>query len=477
MILLTGIILLIKILDFIYLFQIKEYRFDRFRSMLFEEGILKVFYLRKPRLPAKSVRNMLLTLLSAIATILFFWLQLAFFNSFQQNIVVVFVSPVIALSLVVCSVIVTKPLAYLKRLNLITQAKQKINRSKAQCIGISGTYGKTSTKELLYQMLSTKFPVAKTDDNMNTDVGVAISILKNLQESTRYFIAEVGGYKRGEVRRASEIFWPHFAVITAFGNQHLDLYGSRENLVATESEILPLLPKDGIAYINKDLPEFNEITKSLRCTVRTFSTSDGSSDISIRRIKESDDGLSITATVVLKQKEQLEIETHLIGRHNVINLLPCIGLCLDLGMKKQEILSAIAGLKQVKGRLSLHKGFMATTVLNDASNSSVEGFIAAIQTAERFPHTKKLMISKGIIELGKEKETSYNQVINALQETSLQLLTTDALFKKLDHKNQVEIFADEAAILKNLLESSDSNTLLVIEGKFTKRFVEKVILL
>lgn len=467
---------LIKVVDLCYLFQIKEYRFDRFRSTLFEEGPLNILYLRRPRLPAKSVRNFLIF---AVA-ILIVWIVLTLHRELWYSVGIVaitlLISPVLALLSVTLGVLLTKPLAYAMRRRTIVQAVKKLqSHTPMVTIGISGSYGKTSTKEFLYQMLSTKYHVAKTDANKNTDVGVAQSIIRNVTPDTEFFVAEVGAYKKGEVRTASQVFRPQNAIITAFGNQHLSLYGSRENLIEAEGEILELLPENGTAYINKDIYSFIHTSKRTKAAVTSFSTTTTDADISASDIR-LDPNDRLTAQIRY-QGHSFRITAPLVGSHNIENLLPCIAFCLDHGMTRAEVAAALKKLQPIVGKLSTHQGPGESFILNDTGNSSLHGFLAAISAISDMTYRKNVIISKGIIELGKEKESSYKQIVSTIANRPIQLFTTDRLFKKYDTTNQVVVCRSEAEILAKIQPYHTRSSLILLEGKFSPVVAKSLILL
>ena len=469
-------IAIVKIIDLCYLFQVKEYRFDRLRSTIFEDGLISTLYLRRPRFTAKSVRNVLILGLSTALLVCSLWIYLQFWTNLWIIALVILLSPFASFLFVSVAVLLTRPFAYALRSQMVRQATALIKRRPdIVSIGISGSYGKTSTKEFLHQMLSTKFVVAKTDDNKNTDVGVAQSILKNVKTNTKYFIAEVGAYRQGEVAKATRVFMPQNAIITAFGNQHLDLYGSRENLIKAEVEILEYLPSSGTAYINADIYSFAHTAKRTKARIVSYSVTSDQADISATNIRLNPQK-NLAANISYLKKD-LEIETELIGSHNIANILPCIAFCMDQGMTKAEIISAVKQLKQISNKLSVHKGVKGSRILNDSGNSSVDGFIAAVNTVIDQNYRKNIILSKGIIELGKEKESSYKKVLNSIANRPIELYTTDKLFKKYDSTNQVKFLSSERALLDLALQNLDASTLLLIEGKFTPSVLKELILL
>lgn len=438
----------LKIFELIYIFQIKEYRFDRMNAFFHDNGFNTLIFFHKFKLPAITPRNILLVISSYL--FLFFYLFLLINSLFILLFISVFIFPFISFFLVSLSVLLTNIISNLKKQTIISAAEKKIKNSKAVFIGITGSYGKSTTKEFLYKILSEKFKVAKTDENMNTDLGVALSIIKNLKKDTEYFIAEIGAYKIGEIKDVCNLINPKYGILTSIGNQHLDLFGNRQNLIQAKSELIQSLPKNGKAYINSDFPEFEQVKKSAKCPVVPFSTNK------------------------LNHFKRYLNETSFLGKHNLLNLLPCISFTLNLGVEKAKIIKAVKNLKNILHKLSVHKGINGSTILDDSYNSNLEGFLAAIETSKLFPQKNKIVVSQRIIELGEERKSSYQKIIETLNKSELVLYTNDKLFKELGVQ-KINYNPDLKELVERISKISDKSTLIIIEGKFPYVFIKQLL--
>lgn len=451
----------------IYLFQIKEYRFDRFFSSLKEFGVYKLLYTFNVERPAITVRNILLVLIVAL---MMFVISYAGFINPMAISTVAFIgpfAPIGALLMVGFSVALTSIPAHVYRSSIIKQAKAKMKHSKAIVIGVTGSYGKTSVKEYLYHILSSKYNVAKTDKNMNADVGIALSILNNITDDTEYFIAEFGAYKRGEVRTSAHFVPIYHAVLTPLGNQHVDLYGSREALIDEETYILTQVPAEGTIYVYDSAPDI----PSLVGKKITYGLSDKADIMATDVIPTSH---QTTAHATYKGRT-LTVKTRLLGAHSIANLLPAIACALDLGMSIHDIEQAIQTIKPLEGKLSTHCGPSGSIVLYDGLTANIDGFIAALKTMSLFPQQKKIVITQGVIELGVEKRASYQRVIDSLNKYNSVLLTTDLLFGELSDHKRVMTFNDVSSLLKHVLSEADKDTLILIEGKFANTVIKQLI--
>src|SRR3989344_501533 len=188
----------LKSLDLLYLFQTKEYRLDRILSFFREENILKILYFRMIRMPAITIRNLLIAQ-GIFFNIIPLYLLLKPLSSTLVLAFLIF-SPILALLTMLLGTLLSEIPVQIYRRLIIFRARQMVKSSNAVFIGITGSYGKTSTKEFLYQILSQKFKVAKTEKNYNSDIGVSLSILKYLKPETEYFIVELEAYKIGEIK-------------------------------------------------------------------------------------------------------------------------------------------------------------------------------------------------------------------------------------------------------------------------------------
>lgn len=459
----------------IYNFQIKEYRFDRLVSFIKEKGIWFFVVPERFYLPKKSVRNRNIVIISSIL-LSFYFFEVWFFIPFQITRVVFYLlSPIFSIPFVILGVLYTATIVKRKREITINEAIEKINKSKVVFIGVTGSFGKTSTKEFLYKILSSKYKVEKTDENQNTDIGVAMSINKNLKDSTQYFIVEMGAYKQGEIEEICNIVHPKYGILTGLSNQHLGLFGSKDNLISAKSELLKSLPKDGKAYVNADSVGYEKAIKDLNCSVCLFSMEDTSNktDITVANFSNRD-GLS-EAVISYKSSNNSEsnfvINTKLLGIHNFSNLLPCIALSYDLAVSKEQIEKIIQEIKPVEGRLSMHLGLCGAKYIYDGYSSNVKGFLAAVDVLGSTNHAKKVLITKGIIELGGDKGNSYEDILKKSHELGIKIITTDTLFKELDKKGIVFLVKSEKDILKYINQNVASESIVLIEGRFTDKFV------
>ncbi len=454
----------------LYYFQIKEYRFDRFISYVKEKGLVWMFFQNKFVFPSRSQRNILIILFS-------YTLFVVSFNLFTIPLLLLFWVTAVSIVSIYLGVLITQPLSKFIRQKTVSAAIAKLSKHNVQVIVITGSFGKSSVKEYLYEILSKQFNVAKTDKNQNTDVGVALGVLNNIKDDTQYFIAEVGAYTKGEI--ASVVSWlkPSYAILTGIGNQHLDLFGSKENLINAKLEIAATLSSDAPFYINADTIAPSDIKSRLNHeNIISYSMYSALANIYFRSVTKIKDQTYDCIVFYYPNNSHMEenfvyeFHTNLTSEHMLLNLLPCISLASDLGMSKEQVEAAVSELQPIENKLTVHKGINNITFINDSYNSSVDGFSAAVKYLSTFDQHDKFVLSKGIIELGSEKLPSYKKLLSQLTDSNIDLYTND---KDFGNQENVWYFKNESDLLE-MINKLPADSVVLIEGRFTKKFMKSI---
>ena len=280
------------------------------------------------------------------------------------------------------------------------EAKDKIAaRDDLIKIGITGSYGKTSTKFILGTILSEKYDVLVPPSSYNTPMGLTRVIREQLTDAHQVFLAEMGAKNIGDIEELVGLVHPKYGIITSVGPQHLESFGTIENVAATKYELIEGLPKDGVAFfpddhgITREMYERTELKKVL------FST-DGDADVRAENIRLTKDGCEFD---VVTASGRFPVKTELLGVHNVQNILGCIAIAIELGLSEEEIERGVKKIKPVEHRLQLIKGGGGVTVIDDAFNSNPAGSRMAIDVIASFDG-RKIVVTPGMIELGEIEE-------------------------------------------------------------------------
>jgi UDP-N-acetylmuramoyl-tripeptide--D-alanyl-D-alanine ligase len=298
---------------------------------------------------------------------------------------------------------------------------RKMLRPGLIIIGITGSYGKTSVKNYITQLLSLKYNVLATPASFNTPMGVVRAIRENLQPSHSVFVCEMGARHIGNIKELCGIVKPGYGVLTAIGPQHLETFKTIDNIANTKFELIESLPPDGEAFLSWSYPKIRE-RALIRPSTRYAAVTDtaccpqrGDLDIYAENLSADANGLSFDVVVngaghgaaselPFSEGERERFTCALLGRHNAENVTAAIAVALKLGISLKELVPAVRLLKPAKHRLEMLPKGDGLTVIDDAYNSNPEGAAAALEALSMFSGTK-VIITPGMVELGEREES------------------------------------------------------------------------
>lgn len=305
------------------------------------------------------------------------------------------------------ALLINTPVEKLVYLHFKTKAMKKLKSSpNLKIIGITGSYGKTSSKNILSEILNVKYNALPTPKNLNTFNGLIMTINNHLDKFTDIFIAEMGAYVKGEITRLCKLVKPQYGILTKIGTAHLETFGSQENIQKGKFELIESLPSDGFGVLNGDDPL--QVEYKLKNKVKTIWIGIENKDVDVRatNIKCSNEGT--TFDVIFKDdKKKYPFETKLLGKHNVYNILAAIACGREFEIEVKDLQRAVKGVKPIEHRLELKKigNFYQ---IDDAYNSNPVGAENACEILGMMPGMK-IVVTPGMIELG-EKEDEYNKI-------------------------------------------------------------------
>lgn len=305
------------------------------------------------------------------------------------------------------AMIINTPIEKCVYLYYKTKAQNKLRQmSNLKIIGITGSYGKTSSKNILGDILNIKYNALPTPRNLNTYNGLIMTVNNYMDKFCDIFIAEMGAYVKGEIAGLCKLVKPKYGILTTIGTAHLESFGSEENIIKGKFELIESLPSDGFAILNGDDPK--QVNYKLKNKVRTIWTGIKNKDVDVlaTNIKCSNKGTSFD--VVFKgDDKKYHFETKLLGNHNVYNILAGIACGREFGIDIDDLVKAVQNVKPVEHRLELKKlgNFFQ---IDDAYNSNPVGAANACEILGMMPGMK-VVVTPGMIELG-EKEDYYNKI-------------------------------------------------------------------
>ncbi len=269
-------------------------------------------------------------------------------------------------------------------------------------IGVTGSYGKTTTKHYLYRILSEHFDTLMTPGSYNTTLGVVRTVREMLRPYHQVFIVEMGAKNVGDIKEICDLVEPWGGIVTAVGPQHLESFKTIENVQATKFELVDSLPADGLAVVNNDFEKIaDRPVGNVRCLRYAVKNTEGA-DWLARDIEYGHDGTRFTAVEVATGHE-IALKTHLVGECNISNLLAAVAMAHELGVPDDRIAYAVDKIEQVEHRLSIKRVPGGLTIIDDAFNSNPVGSAMALDVLAAMAPGKRFLITPGMIELGDEQ--------------------------------------------------------------------------
>jgi UDP-N-acetylmuramoyl-tripeptide--D-alanyl-D-alanine ligase len=311
---------------------------------------------------------------------------------------------------------------YLKRRVLTRAMDMRRSHPHLTVIGITGSVGKTTTKELIAHLLRPLGALA-TPIHVNTEMGVAAWITKTLRDepgdSKRILIVEMGAYRPGEIALLTSIAKPTIGVMTYVGAQHVALFGSMEAIIKTKGELLRSLPENGHAFLNKDNDAFDAFQGMCRCPVTSVGT-DPHATIVGYDVEEVPEGIRFRA---LEESFTIPLQ----GTHLIANVLLAIAVAQHLGVPLKQIQESLRTFRPL-GRTFEVIEMGGVTVLDDSYNSSPMSVQAAIDWAARQPQEEKILLAEGIIELGPEEAKIHRSIAEKAAKVFSRVFVADSHF-------------------------------------------------
>lgn len=269
-------------------------------------------------------------------------------------------------------------------------------------IGVTGSYGKTSTKHYLQRILSESFETLMTPGSFNTTMGVIRTVREYMQPYTEVFICEMGAKQPNDIKEICDLVHPEIGIVTAVGPQHLESFKTIECVQATKFELIDSLPADGLAVLNDDFEYVANRQVDNVEAVRYAVSNTGASAYKAENIVYSPQGT--TFTVVCPDGTTLDLRTRLVGECNISNLLAAVIVALRLGVPRTKIAYAVEKIEQVEHRLNIKRTPGGLTIIDDAFNSNPTGSAMALDVLASMTGGKRIVITPGMIELGDSQD-------------------------------------------------------------------------
>lgn len=350
--------------------------------------------------------------------------------------------------------------------------------SSLKVVGITGSYGKTSSKNILNDILNVKMIATPSPQNFNTTYGLIRTINEHLDKFSEVFIAEMGAFKIGEIKELCDLVKPKYGILTRIGVAHLESFGSRENIQQGKFELIESLPSDGVAVLNMDDPYQTSYKLKNHCKVIWISINNEKADIIAKNIKLSH--LGTTFDVYFKKDDKTySFETKLLGNANIYNILAAIALGSEFGLSIEMLKIGVKKVQPIEHRLELKK-YGNINIIDDAYNSNPIGSKMALDVLAMMPG-KKVIVTPGMIELGSEQYQYNNEFGGYIADVADYVILIgeeqtkpiyDGLLKKKYKKENILILNDVKQAFVEMSKFQDKETYVLLENDLPDIFNE-----
>ncbi|RRA96173.1 UDP-N-acetylmuramoyl-tripeptide--D-alanyl-D-alanine ligase [Bacillus pacificus] len=333
-------------------------------------------------------------------------------------------------------------------------------------IGITGSNGKTTVKDIIGGILSSTYRVHKTKGNFNSQIGLPLTILE-MKRDTEFLILEMGMSEKGQIRNLSRIAQPDVAIITMIGQSHLETLGSREEIAKAKFEIIDGLNDDGLFLYNGDEPLLSQNINMLGIESKSFGGK-YTNDLFPTNVQLDEYGVHFKLN---NTKIQYDVPLH--GKHNILNAIVGIAVGQFYKVPIEKIQEALQQINITQMRFQFLTAKTGFTIINDAWNASPSSMKAAIETLQKLnAYEKKIIVIGDMLELGKEAKTYHREIGKMLNEESIQYVFTYGALseivaeeaRKNYHTGKVQSFDNKDEIAEEVLKVITKKDVVLLKG-------------
>lgn len=457
------------------------YAFYLLGASIYERDFRDYFWV----LPKFSRRTAILFFLLVIFDVMF--LGFMVYQGIKANL---YFGPLISVLLfeivfpvVFCFVVmIFKTISFFVRKILARKAERKIqNQKDLIVIGISGSYGKTITKEFLYQLLSQKYKVLKTPRKVDNIDDIIYVVNNKLKKSHNIFIAEIPAYKRGEVRKICEIIKPKIGFITGISEQRVSLFGNIKNIINTNYELINNLSGEGVGIFNITDKESQQLFKRASIKKYSYSCSEEKGDVFCKNILFGKNYMSFD---IVSWKGEEKIKLNFSNKQSIENFLGATTCALLLGMTNSKIKQAAQKIVLPEGLMSKRKGRNGTIVIDDTFSQTPNGFFAALDSIKNY-NGKKVVICSCLSELGKASSVVHNNIGKKIGEVcDLAIVVTPFFFEEIKlgalsadmDVKKIYFLRKPRKILNTIKNYVKSGNIFLLEGDISYKIKKELIM-
>lgn len=375
---------------YLTILQLEGYDIARFLRWLIKGGVFN---------PTETKIKLVVTAkvkLIAIVTFVIGLLILLYIYKINNNLLLLTFSTIFLFLntyiLIILSTLVLKPLDYFFRIYEILTIKKRLSSCRElKVIGVTGSYGKTSTKEILYQLIKDKFKTLRTPESFNTIAGIKKSLHYELDNSYELLICELSAYQKGDIKRLCGILNPTYGILTGITTQHLERFGSLPNIIKTKFELYDYITNKKNVILN--INSINVVSEIANRHLENMSEYLKATDISFSK--------SGSKFEIKYKNKSYKVSTKLFGFSNIENIMGALTMALKLGIDIDYLINRISNLTPIQSRFVI-KDSGNSIIVDNTFSSNEQSFKETIRVAEAVKG-KKVLVTPGLVELGKDE--------------------------------------------------------------------------
>ncbi|OHA94247.1 MAG: hypothetical protein A3A96_01785 [Candidatus Zambryskibacteria bacterium RIFCSPLOWO2_01_FULL_39_39] len=370
---------------------------------------------------------------------------------------------------------------------IINKAKEKLQNHKALKIGIAGSFGKTTMKEIIKTVLEGSKNVAATPDNKNTPLGIA-RFVESLDGDEEILIFEMGEYYEGDIKKLCEIISPDIGVITGVNEAHLDKFKNIERTAKTIFELADFLSKkEGTkVYVNKESRSASESAAHIKNENKPFpkviyyghgGIEEGGGNW---KVEGAETNLSGTSFILKNNKEEgVVVRSKLLGLHQIGPLAVASHIAQSLGIKLEKIELGLKNTKPFKHRMEPREDAGGVLVIDDSYNGNPDGVKVAIEFLKEIKDKRRFFITPGLVEMGRKTEEVHREIGKELANTGIEKVVLirnsvtpfiEAGLKENNFKGEVIWFESSLECFSSLPKRTINNDLLLYQNDWPDNY-------
>lgn len=387
-----------------------------------------IIYRAKSKIRVKAKFTKRFTRIFVVGFLFFFAINACVFYLAKRFGLLAYALPITAISvtLIPLSLIfgaaINYPYDRIKYLLTIRKAKKKLSENKnLKVIFVTGSFGKTTTKRYLYELLKGDYKTVATPKSFNTPIGICLSV-KDINADTQIFIAEAGARRVGDIKTLCQIVRPDISVVTGIAPQHIETFGAVENIIAEKEEAVKNLKVGGFAVISGETVGGKTIYERAKCDKISVGSGE-TADVKFRNVKFSAYGSSFD---IMCGEKTLEITAPFVGIHNVVDFTLAAAVAIKLGVRAEKIENVAKTLTPPKHRFSVSVSGNGVTIIDDGYNANIEGIKSGAESLKYFGG-KKFAVFSGIVEGGAKSYELNSEAGRVLSENCDRLIAVGRL--------------------------------------------------